>query len=59
MNLARPETYEGSTAEMLAFSKELSSARKNLEKEEMLWLETEEALSSSTIVSKTDAEHDS
>ena len=59
MNLARPETYEGSTAEMLALSKELSSARKDLEKEEMLWLETEEALSSSTIVSKTDAEHDS
>ena len=59
MNLARPETYEGSTAEMLALSKELSSARKDLEKEEMLWLETEEALSSSTIVSTTDAEDDS
>ena len=59
MNLSRPETYEGSTADMLAFSKELSSARKDLEKEEMLWLETEEALSSSTIVSTTDAEDDS
>ena len=59
MNLARPETYEGSTAEMLALSKELSSARKDLEKEEMLWLETEEALSSSTIVGTTDAEDDS
>ena len=47
------------TADMLALSKELSSARKNLEKEEMLWLETEEALSSSTIVTKTSAEHDS
>ena len=59
MHLGRPETYESSTADMLALSKELSSARKNLEKEEMLWLETEEALSSSTIVTKTSAEHDS
>ena len=59
MHLGRPETYESSTADMLALSKELSSARKNLEKEEMLWLETEEALSSSTIVTKTNAEHDS
>ena len=59
MHLGRPETYESSTADMLALSKELSSARKNLKKEEMLWLETEEALSSSTIVTKTNAEHDS
>ena len=51
--LSRPETYQGSTDDMVKASKQLSDTRKALEKEERLWLEAEEALSTTDLIASS------
>ena len=51
--LARPEIYEGTTANMVAISEKLSDAKKEMKKEEARWMDAEKTL---TIVVASSAE---
>jgi len=42
--LARPEIYEGTTANMVAISEKLSDAKKEMKKEEARWMDAEKTL---------------
>jgi len=54
--LALPETYEGATSDLLELAESLTNIKKEIKKEELLWLAAEEELAATAIPTNKGAE---